>query len=268
MTLSRRLEDARRAFRRGDMQAAAQAHSPASVALVAQEQHGKAGGHYIGNLVYGGLDGIVTTFAVVSGVAGAQLGTRVILIMGLANLFADGFSMAIGAYLSAKSEREYYQREEQRETWEMQHFPEGEKAELEQIYLAQGYPADDARALMEIKTRDPLRWVKAMMVEELGLLSDERSPLLNALATLLAFVVAGALPLLVYLAGLFVTLPPGIGFPVSLALSGVALFGVGAAKVFVTGRNPLVSGMEMLAVGGLAAAVAYGVGALLKGVGG
>lgn len=266
--VSKRLEEARRAFSRSDAQASAAAHDPERIAHAAQEAHGGTSHQYIGDLVYGGLDGIITTFAVVSGVAGAQLGTPIILILGLANLFADGFSMATGAYLSAKSEQEYYDREWQREAWEVEHLPDGERAELYEIYRQQGYTEADAHQLVKIQTRNPQRWVKAMMIAELGLLPDDRKPLLSGLATLVSFVVAGSIPLLVYLAGLFFPIPSTVAFPVSLALSGLALFGLGAAKVLVTGLNFFKSGLEMLLVGGLAAGVAYGVGALLKGLGG
>ena len=267
MGLSKRLEEARKAFAQRDMEASALAHKPSRIVQAAEEEHGGASHLYIGDMVYGGLDGIITTFAVVSGVAGAQLGSNIILILGLANLFADGFSMATGAYLSSKSELEYYEREWQREAWEVEHFPEGERAELYEIYRQQGYSEEDARRLVEIKSRDPQRWVQAMMIDELGLLPDERKPLISALATLASFVVAGSVPLIVYLVGLFVSLSPSVSFPVSLGLSALALFGLGAAKVLVTERSPFRSGLEMLLVGGLAAGVAYGVGALLKGIG-
>jgi len=205
MGLSKRLEEARKAFAQRDMEASALAHEPSRIVQAAEEEHGGASHLYIGDMVYGGLDGIITTFAVVSGVAGAQLGSNIILILGLANLFADGFSMATGAYLSSKSELEYYEREWQREAWEVEHFPEGERVELYEIYRQQGYSEEDARRLVEIKSRDPQRWVQAMMIDELGLLPDERKPLFSALATLVSFVVAGSVPLIVYLVGLFVS---------------------------------------------------------------
>lgn len=266
MSLIRRLDEARDAFARGDTRASAKAHDPHRIAQAAEE-HGGTGSQYLGEMVYGGLDGIVTTFAVVSGVAGANLGLNVVLIMGLANLFADGFSMATGAFLSARSEKEYYERERHREAWEVEHFPDGERAELYELYRGQGYPEDEARQLVAIKTRDAGRWVDTMMVEELGMLREEKNPLLTALATFLAFAISGSVPLAVYLLAIATAIPRETLFPISLALSGVALFGLGAAKVLVTKLNPLRSGLEMLGVGGLAAAVAYGVGALLKGIG-
>lgn len=268
MSWFKRLDEAQKGYIRGDMQASAAAHDPERIAQAAQERHGGAGSGYIGDMVYGGLDGIITTFAVVSGVAGADLASNVVIILGLANLFADGFSMATGAFLSARSEQEYYERELQRETWEVEHFPDGERAELYEIYRSQGYSEEDARQLTDIQTRTTERWVRAMMIDELGMLPEENKPIISGAATLLAFVTAGAVPLLVYLLDLVVNVPQSTAFATSFVLSGAALFALGAAKVLITRLNPFRSGLEMLLVGGLAATVAYMVGALLKGVGG
>lgn len=262
-----RLEQAQRAYAEGDYEASAAAHDPQRIREAAEE-HGSTGHQYIGDLVYGGLDGIITTFAVVSGVAGASLSTAVVLILGLANLFADGLSMAVGAYLSSKSEREYYEREREREAWEVENFPEGERVELIEIYREKGYSQADADNLVEIQTRSDARWVDAMMIHELGMLPDERKPLLSGLATLIAFVVAGAVPLLVYLlGGQMLAGQPETAFALAALLSGVALFGLGAAKVLITERNWMRAGLEMLIVGGLAGAVAYLVGYLLRSLG-
>jgi VIT1/CCC1 family predicted Fe2+/Mn2+ transporter len=266
MGLSKRLEEARNAFSKGSKAKSAAAHSPDRIIEAAREEHGGAGSQYIGDLVYGGLDGIITTFAVVCGVAGSQLGTPVILILGLANLFADGFSMATGAYLSSKSEHEYYERERQREAYEVEHFPEGEIMEMIEVYRSQGYSEEEAKTLIEIQSRNADRWVKVMLVHELGLLPDDRKPILSGLATFLAFILAGSVPLLIYLLGLFVAMPADTAFIISLILSGLALFALGAAKVIITKLNPFRSGSEMLIVGGFAALVAYLLGALLKGL--
>ena len=270
MSWMKRLEQARRGYKEGDAALSSAAHDPRQIANAVHarlEKHGGLGSAYLGEIVYGGLDGIITTFAVVSGVAGAELGTGVILILGLANLFADGFSMATGAYLSTKSEQEFYDKEYAREAWEVEHYPEGERAELLELYRASGYEAGEAEKMVDILTKNKERWVNAMMIDELGLLRDDKNPLLNALATLLAFITFGSTPLLIYLAGLLVDIQPSIRFPVSLGLSAAALFGLGAAKVRVTHQHPVRSGIEMLLVGGLAAGVAYLVGTLLKGIG-
>ena len=268
MSLSKRLDEARQAFSQRDKQAAARAHDPQRIAQAAEEKHGGAASQYIGDFVYGGLDGIITTFAVVSGVAGANLDTSIIVILGLANLLADGFSMATGAYLSSKSEKELYDKERERELWEVQHFPAGEKSELYEIYRQRGYLEEDASALVEIQSKDTDRWVDAMMIDELGLLKDDRHPLLSGLATLVAFIVAGVVPLAIYLLDTAVPISAEVAYPIALVLSGLALFGLGAAKVLITHRSTFKSGLEMLLVGGLAAGVAYAIGVLLEGLSG
>ena len=150
----------------------------------------------------------------------------------------------------------------------MDHFPDGERAELQEVYVSRGYTNEEAGQLVEIQSRNPERWVKAMMIDELGMMEDESNPLINGLVTFGSFVIAGAVPLAVYLIGLAFPISPDMAFPISIASSGLALFALGATKVLVTKLNPIRSGLEMLAVGGLAAGVAYVVGALLKGIGG
>lgn len=215
-------------------------------------------------MVYGGLDGIITTFAVVGGVAGAHLDASIILILGVANLIADGFSMATGAYLAAKSEREYYEKEWAYGLRQIQDVPEEEAQALRKVYIDEGYPEEDADKLIEIHTRHPEQWIKEMMLHEVGITPEQQHPIFNALATFVAFIVAGSVPLSVYLAGLVVAIPPGAAFPISTILSGVALFALGAAKVYVTEKSIWRSGLEMLFVGGAAAAIAYGIGAFLQ----
>lgn len=225
------------------------------------------GSQYLGEFVYGGLDGIITTFAVVSGVVGASLSTNIILILGLANLLADGFSMATGAYLSAKSEQEYYDRERRRTLRSIEHAPDAAQRELVAIYRGQDYSEEEAQQLAQIVSRRRGYWANTLLVEQHALVNDARHPLMNGLATLVAFVIAGAVPLLVYLLGFVTPIAPNTAFVASIMLAGMALFGLGAAKVRVTGQNPIRSGTEMFLVGGLAAGVAYVVGMLLRGIG-
>jgi VIT1/CCC1 family predicted Fe2+/Mn2+ transporter len=151
--------------------------------------------------------------------------------------------------------------------WEVEHFPEGERIELEELYRAKGYRPEDAAALASILSSDEKLWVDEMMVQELRLLPDERTPILSAVATLGSFIVAGSVPLIVYFIGLFITMDPVTSFAISIVLSAAALFGLGAAKVMVTERSWIRSGLEMLLVGGLAAGVAFLVGYLLSGLG-
>jgi VIT1/CCC1 family predicted Fe2+/Mn2+ transporter len=174
--------------------------------------------------------------------------------------------MATGAYLSSKSELEVYERERQAIAEQIVNAPEKARENLNEGYRQQGYPEDEARQLTDIVSRDAGRWVTTMMAEKLLLLPQKRKPLAEGLATFVAFAVAGAVPLLAYFADLIfhLELAGTTSFVIAVALSGLALLGLGAAKVFVTGRSALRSGVEMLMVGALAAGVAYGVGMLLK----
>lgn len=270
-SISKRVDAARRAFGQGEIPTSADIRDPNRSTLNARQgdaQQGSWFGTYLGSMVYGGLDGIITTFAVVSGVAGAQLGAQVILILGIGNLLADGFSMGTGDYLSTKSEREYYDREVRRLSWEIDHFPDQQRAALHALYLQHGYSEHEAQQMVTLQTSTNERWANAIMIEELGLIKDTTSPIYNAFATFAAFILAGSLPLLVYLIGLVTPIAPTTAFTISVVLSAAALFGLGVAKVFVTRLNPLRSGLEMLLVGGFAALVAYVIGALLKNIGG
>ena len=221
---------------------------------------------YIGDFVYGSLDGIITTFAVVNGVAGANLAAGIVIILGLANILADGISMAVGAYLSLKSEKEYYDQERRREGWEVDQYPEEEREELAEIYELQGYSKEDAKTIVSIQAKDRERFVDAMMIHELGLFIDERVPLRSAITTFVSFVVAGSVPLLAYFAGLVVELTPSHQFALSVVMTALSLCALGAAKVLITELKWVRSGFETLAIGGVAAAVAFLVGYLLRGV--
>lgn len=161
--------------------------------------------HYLKDLVYGANDGIITTFAVVAGVAGAQLEARIVLILGFANLLADGFSMGASNFLSIRSD--------------------------EAVRRAS------------------------------GLAVQEPFPSRHSIATFVAFVVAGIVPLLSYAFG-----ETENRFPIAVLLTLVALFGVGAARALVTRLKWWRSGFEMLIVGSAAAVVAYGVGYFIEGL--
>ena len=120
---------------------------------------------YLGEFVYGGIDGCVTTFAVVAGSVGANLDSAVILILGFANLLADGFAMSIGAYLSTKSERDNYEKHKRVEYWEVDNLPEKEREEIREIYQAKGFEGALLEKVVDVITADRDRWVDVMMKE-------------------------------------------------------------------------------------------------------
>lgn len=265
--LTRKLDEAREAYRRKDQDASRAAHGAGHPGrTAADERHATGQGKYLKSVIYGGLDGTITTFAAVAGVAGASLSPGVVLVIGLANLVADGLSMSIGDYLSSKSEAEYEAAERAREAWEVEHYPEGEKRELREIYEARGMESADAAAVVDIIAKNRESWIDTMMVEELGILPNEDSPLGNALATFLSFGTFGFLPIVAYVLGLFIPALAPWRFGMACALTGLTLFGLGAVKTRITGTSWLRSGLEMLLLGGVAAAAAYGIGALLGGL--
>ena len=224
-------------------------------------------GKYIGDIVYGALDGIITTFAVVAGVQGAQLSNSVVLILGFANLLADGLSMGVGNYLSTKSELEYIKKERKREEWEIEHIPEGERREIKHIYQKKGFKGKQLDNIVKIITSNKKVWVDTMMLEELGLIEENKTPFMSGLATFVAFVIAGLVPILTYVLALFAPALSNSLFLGSIILTIIALFALGAAKTYVTGIDWKESGLEMLIVGSIAAVVSYGIGYLLSGIG-
>lgn len=228
----------------------------------AYEKYHKAGhGSYLRNMVYGANDGIVTTFAVVAGVAGAALEMKVVLILGFANLVADGIAMALGNYLGTKSENDFKKKERRLEEWEVEHMPEEERLEIEEIYKKKGFRGNDLEKIVNVITADKKLWVDEMIVNELGIVpGEEESPAKNGLATFIAFASAGLLPLLPFVFGFHL----GSQFQAAIIMTGVALFMVGSLRSIFTKKNWLIAGIEMLFVGALAAASAYGIGYLIN----
>jgi VIT1/CCC1 family predicted Fe2+/Mn2+ transporter len=218
---------------------------------------------YVGDAVLGAIDGCVTTFAVVAGTAGAALSPAIAIVLGLANLIADGFSMAASNYQRAKSEHELLARARETEERHVREVPEGEREEVRQIYAAKGFQGEVLEDIVTGITRDRKRWVDTMLVEELGLRLDPPKPGVAALTTFLGFCAAGIVPLLPY----FIPVLQGERvFAASTAATGVTFFGIGVLKGRILQQAPLKSGFETLLVGGGAAALAYIAGLLLRGL--
>lgn len=260
--LTRNLEKARDAFKSNDPAASRKAHEGGN----ASEEHKTGHGQYLKSFVYGGLDGIVTTFAVVAGVVGANLSASVVLILGVANLIADGISMAFGDYLSTKAENEYMAAERVRETWEVHNYPEGEKREMIELYKEKDIPEEDAKIVVEKLSKHEKPWVDIMMMEELGLVENYESPVKNALVTFFSFAFFGSIPVLIYVIARFFPFFAARAFITACALTAITLFILGTLKVYFTRQRWYRAGFEMLLLGGFAATAAYLVGVLLGGL--
>ncbi len=239
--LSRNLDKALQAYKSRNAELSRHAHDrPRDEAL---EEHQQAQGQYIKSMVYGGLDGIVTTFAVVAGVAGASLSAGVVLIMGFANLVADGLSMAIGDFLSTKAEQEYNRAEREREAWEVENYPEGEKREMVELYTARGMDPGDARAVTEVLARNKQAWVSVMMAEELGIVESERvAPGSTPWPPSCPSPCSASSPWPPTWARASCPRSPAAPSPLSIALTGLTLFVLGALKSRFTRRSWLAGG--------------------------
>ena len=238
-------------------------HTPEAIRARMLEQ---ATPSYLKDFIYGAIDGAVTTFAIVSASVGAGLSSGVIIVLGLANLLADGFSMAASNFLGTRADRQLYERTKSEEHEEIEANPEGEREEIRQIFKAQGFGGDTLERIVGVVTSNRELWVKTMMREEHGLDDGGPRALPAARATFVAFILIGAIPLIPYFIGLMVDLP--MRFGISLGATGLAFLGVGWAKGKIVGVSRARSALETLAIGGAAAAVAFGVGALLHGVAG
>jgi VIT1/CCC1 family predicted Fe2+/Mn2+ transporter len=218
---------------------------------------------YLGEFVYGGIDGAVTTFAVVAGGFGANLDSGVIIILGFANLLADGFSMSVGAYLSAKSNKENYKKHEAIEYWEIENLPDVEREEIVDIYKAKGFQGELLEKVVDQITSNKDLWVAEMMKDELNLMEEPKSPFKIGLATFISFILVGFIPLLVYSWTFFN--PSSINiFLWTSVLTGIAFVIVGWLKSIVNQTSSIKSIAETLALGVLAAVVAYYVGDVLE----
>jgi len=215
---------------------------------------------YLRDWVYGGIDGTVTTFAVVAGVVGADLSTKALLILGAANLFADGFSMAAANFSGSRAEIEEYEQVRRMEERHVDIAPEGEREEVRQIFQAKGFEGEALDSAVKVITKSRERWIETMMTEEHGLPPINRSPAKAALMTFAAFVVCGSIPLLPFVLGL----PASV--EASTLMTGLTFFSIGSVR---SRWSPLPwwrAGLQTFAIGIAAAAMAYIVGVVLSGI--
>ncbi|USN53087.1 MAG: VIT1/CCC1 transporter family protein [Candidatus Nomurabacteria bacterium] len=223
--------------------------------------HQRATGRYLADIVFGASDGLVTTFAVVAGAAGADLAATVIIIIGAANLLGDGLSMGLGNYLGKRSEGEYEKKQHEKENWEIDNFPEIEQHEIKEIFAHWGFQGQALDNAVATVCSNREIWIEIMMKEELGIFKDDDyHPAKHGLATFIAFALAGFVPLLPFLfgyAGMF-------AFTASMVLTGLTMFFTGAFRSKISTITFWKGGLEMLAVGAIASGSAYLIGVVLS----
>jgi len=229
----RNLRDARAAYEEKNSELSTKVHM--MKAGSGEEKHSQVSDK-LKSIVYGGLDGIITTFAVVSGAAGGGFGIDVILVLGFSNMFADALSMGMGDTLSTMAQNAAVMKEREREAWEFANFPEGEIDEMVTLYVKKGMSKEDATSVVNTMAKYKDFFLDKMMTDELGLMvpDEDENPWKDGFITFLSFVFFGIFPLLGYL----VTIGSGLSdtelFGVSIALTGVMLFILGAIKSMFT----------------------------------
>jgi VIT1/CCC1 family predicted Fe2+/Mn2+ transporter len=230
------------------------------------EGFGNAPYNWVPDFVYGGIDGAVTTFAVVAGVEGASLSLPIILILGFANLFADGFSMAASKYSSDKAQQEQYEKIKQIEYRHLKERTEHEKDEIRQILGDYGFKGHQLECTTEAITSNPDAWVDMMMRYEFNMTHENIDPIKGALATFIAFIVIGIIPLIAYVLQPMLNLESRGLFIFAAVATFFALFVVGAVKSRFIIKGWFLSGLETALLGGLAASISYLIGFLLRGI--
>lgn len=214
--------------------------------------------NYLRDWIYGGIDGSVTTLAVVTGVVGAHLSPVVIVILGFANLAGDGFSIAASNFLGTRTEQDDIRHLATVERRQIEVAPESEREEVRQIFATKGFAGTDLERVVELITSDRERWVRTMLIEEYGLPREARSPWLASITTFSAFVICGLAPLAPFL--ISVSNP----FRLSILVTGAVFFAIGSVKSRWSTVPWWRSGLLTLSVGGIAAGLSYAVGVLLK----
>jgi len=225
------------------------------------ERHVAAGAN-LRDVMLGLNDGLVASFAVTSGVAGAFSNNPSVVIMaGLAEMLGGAVSMGLAAFISARSQIEFYQSEVDRERFEINRFPEHERDEIRGIYKQKGFSGPLLDQIVEHITSDPDRWTDVMMREELGFTEENfESPLKSSMVVGASYLIGATVPVAPYL-----FIAPATGIVLSAIVTVLVLFAVGAAKTIITTRSWWRSGIESMLTGIAAGAVTYGAGRLFGG---
>jgi VIT1/CCC1 family predicted Fe2+/Mn2+ transporter len=215
---------------------------------------------HLGDAVLGAIDGCVTTFAVVSGASGGGFSRAVIIVLGVANLVADGLSMAVGNYQAASTRRQAVHTARRTEEHHVEEVPEGEREEIRQIFAAKGFSGATLEKVVDVITADRTVWIDTMLKEEVGLHPSTAPPFTAALVTFCAFVVVGGIPLLPFLfRGQLLD-----AFYASALITALTFFAIGSARGRMLGSPAVRSGIGTLVSGGAAAAAAYLIAAGLR----
>jgi VIT1/CCC1 family predicted Fe2+/Mn2+ transporter len=242
------------------------AHVRGEESAEADESWHSSGVESIRNVIYGVNDGLTATLGVLAGVGGATVDPHVVLVGGLAAMTASGVSMAGGAYLATKSQREIYEDQLAREAAEIEAMPDLERLELKGIYQSKGLTAEEAETIVSRITKDKTIWLETQAREELGLDAGQfENPVREAVVAGISTLFGGLVPVVGYLIGRTVAGPrPLVALVITALICVGCLFGMGSARSFFTGKSAFRSGLEMMFVGSVVAVITYAVGSVFR----
>lgn len=217
--------------------------------------------NYIRDLVFGFGDGVNTSLGIVAGVGGAIISADVVILAALIGMFTGAKAMAVQNYLAVKSQREILESEIEREEYEIEHIPDKERQEIEDIYKAKGFEGKELEAVVTKITSNKDVWLKTMLTEELGLNLDILgNPLKGALVMFGSFLLGGILPIIPYFAVKAGLMSSTIAIIIAIAVSVASSFVVGAIKGRIAKKSWIKGGIEMAGLGTGIALVGYGIG--------
>ncbi|PIQ72652.1 hypothetical protein COY13_04095 [Candidatus Roizmanbacteria bacterium CG_4_10_14_0_2_um_filter_36_35] len=256
-----RVDQAREGFLKKDIEEIKKSHTASVIHRSIHHHEAHLTSFNLPEIILGGQDGIVNVLGVILGVAAATVSSKIVIVAGLAATFAESISMAAVAYTSRLAEADYYQSELERERWEIEHVPAGEKEEIRALYENYGFKGKVLDEIITRITSDDKIWLKVMMEQELKLQPVDRKQALPAALIVGASALIGSfIPLTA-----FFFLPVKQAIVVSLVISALTLFFVGYYKAKQTiGRQLLKQGLEMAVIGMASAMVGYLVGSLFK----
>jgi len=271
------LSGVRAAYESGDPAASRALHEAGGAAggepaSRAAEDHGGFGSDYVKSIVFGGLDGVITTFSTIASAYGGKQSIEVVIVLSLANLVADALSMGVGDFLSSRAEFAHAVAEKKREQWEFDNFPAGERAEMvAKLVEEKNFEFADAERIIGVIGAREHRdfFVDYMLQEELGLEApdDPWAAAKDGATTFVSFLVFGSVPLVVYVFCWVASLPEGarelpqaVVFGIACAFTFVTLFALGALQGAITRLNIFYSGAYMASIGSLATGAAFLVG--------
>jgi len=256
-----RVDQAREGFLKKDIEEIKKSHTASVIHRSIHHHEVHLTSFNLPEIILGGQDGIVNVLGVILGVAAATVSSKIVIVAGLAATFAESISMAAVAYTSRLAEADYYQSELERERWEIEHVPAGEKEEIRALYENYGFKGKVLDEIITRITSDDKIWLKVMMEQELKLQPVDRKQALPAALIVGASALIGSfIPLTA-----FFFLPVKQAIVVSLVISALTLFFVGYYKAKQTiGRQLLKQGLEMAVIGMASAMVGYLVGSLFK----